>query len=378
MRPAGMRMAALTAALFALFAAPARAEAVRDLVDILGAPPIILKGVGLVTGLPNTGDKKDAALETLRGFLDSNGMSFDAKSLGTGNLALVMVTAEMPPFSRPGQKFPVKVSSIGDAKNLAGGELIATNLTALNYRDGDGDDIVLAVAHGRITVGTNMPTTGVVPPGDNSGAYQIAAYPEGNVIWPDRFGNNILRLNLKSNSYADASAIARQINQTPSLNPFLQEATMFAESEPSRWVAIAKDPVQVAVYIPPQFMNRHVDYIRQVLDVPVAVDRPARIVVNRAKNSIVVTGDVRVSNAVVSLQDKTVTIRPETDEAPAGYALENDAPRAMAEIDGPGSYAELQSLIDTLSAMGLTTDQIINLFEELIAAKAVRAELVAR
>ncbi len=324
----------------------ARAEAVRELVTIQGAPPIQLEGIGIVTGLPGTGDKKDAALEMLKKYLSNSSHDFDLKNLSLGNIAFVRVTAEMPPFSRPGQKFPVSVTSLGDAKNLTGGELLSCDLFG-----GDGE--LYARATGQVVVGAGVQTRGTIPSGNSSGALQFTPYPFGKVVSDDGF----IRLNLLRANYADSVAIARQINQTPSLNPYLQETTMFAEAAPTQPVAWAKDPGQVLVRIPNEYIYDQARYIAEVLAVPVAVDRPARIVVNRSRNSIVVTGDIRVNNAVVSLQDKTVTVLPEQDDEPARYALAADAPRNLIELDGPGTYADLQSLIDTLNAMGLGTNQ---------------------
>lgn len=362
-----MRKWILGLMLVLFLAPPAKAEAVRELVTIQGAPPIQLEGVGIVTGLPGTGDKKDAALEMLRKYLSNSSHDFDIKNLSLGNIAFVRVTAEMPAFSRPGQKFAVSVTSLGDAKNLTGGELLSCDLFG-----GDGE--LYARATGQVVVGTNVQTRGTIPAGSSSGALQFTPYPFGKVVSDDGF----LRLNLVRANYADSVAIARQINQTPSLNPYIQETTMFAEEAPSKPVAWPKDAGQVLVRIPPQHIYDQSRYIAQVLAVPVAVDRPARIVVNRSRNSIVVTGDIRVNNAVVSLQDKTVTVLPEQDDMPARYALENDTPRNLVEIDGPGTYADLQSLIDTLNAMGLGTDQIITIFEELRSAGAINAEFIGQ
>lgn len=362
-----MRAFLLTLLAVLSFAVSARAEAVRELVSIQGAPPVQLEGIGIVTGLPGTGDKKDAALAMLRKYLSNNSHDFDASNLASGNIAFVRITSEMPAYSRPGQKFAVTVTSLGDAKDLTGGELLKADLLG-----GDGE--LYARATGQVIVGSGVKTRGVVPAGTSSGAMQYTPYPFGKVVSDDGF----LRLNLKRANYADSVAIARQINQTPSLNPYLQETTMFAEAAPTQPVAWAKDAGQVLVRIPGEHMFDQSRYIAQILAVPVAIDRPARIVVNRSRNSIVVTGDIRVNNAVVSLRDKTVTVQPEQDDQPPRYVLENDTPRNLIELDGPGTYADLQSLIDTLNAMGLGTEQIITMFEELRAAGAINAEFIGQ
>lgn len=351
-------------ALFPLLAGTAHAEMVRDLATVQNSSPIALEGIGLVTGLANTGDQIEAPRTLLQKFLSNRNFDFDTANLATGNIALVRVTAEYPPFMRPGQKFPVVVTSIGDARSLAGGELMMCDLFS-----GDGE--LMARATGQINTGTGMLTRGTIPSGQNSGAMSLSTYTFGNVVNDEGW----IRLNLNKPNWADADNIARRINQTPSLNPYLQEVSMFEENDDIRPVAYTRDAGQVVVIIPDVHRNDFPRYIAGILDVQVAIDRPATILVNRSRNTIVVTGDVRVNNAVVSLQDKMVTVRPDTPEEPA-YTIDPATPRNLIELEGPGTYADMRGLIDTLNAMGLTTDQVITIFEQLRSSGAIVADLI--
>lgn len=345
---------------------------VRDLVTIQNASPIPLDGIGIVTGLAGTGDKSEAAISLLRSYMQKMNTSFDVSSLERGSVALVKVTAELPPFIRPGQKFPVIVTSISGAKSLSGGELLSCDLVSGRTDPRTGKREVMARASGHVQVGTDPTTRGVIPAGENAGALAVVPFPITKVINDEGW----LRLNINRANWADANSIARQINQTPSLNPNLREVSMFAESEDVKPVAYARDAGQVIVMVPEQYRYDITRYVAGILEVQVSLDRPATIVINRSRNSIVVTGDVRVGNAMVSLQDKTVTLRPETPDEPAAYTLDNETPRRLVEIEGPGSYADLESLIDTLNAMGLNTDQIITIFQQLRTAGAITANLV--
>lgn len=355
----------LVSAIFALLQVSARAEMIRELVTVQNAIPIPVFGTGIVSGLPNTGDKNQAALEMLRNYLEQNGGVAELSTLTAGSVALVRVQGVIEPFTNPGSKFTITVSTAGgDAKSLAGGVLEYCSLYS-----GSGE--LMAQAYGPVTVGAKSLTRGYI----SNGALQVVP---NEPIMDILNSNNILRLTLINSNWNDATNIARQINQNPALNPYLQDASMFSEPTASREVAFANDAGQVWVHVPPEYREKRklTPYIAAILRVPVAIDRPARIVVNSSTNTIVVTGDIQVNNATVSLQDKTVTIRPETPERPAGYTLDNDTPRTLVELDGPGSYADLQSLIDTLNAMGLTTDQIITIFRQLHEAKAIHAELI--
>lgn len=341
----------------------ARAELVRDIVTVQGTAPITVNGFGLVTGLANTGDKSKKGIEMLRKAMSAYGLDFDTSSFATGNIAVVSLKGQIDPFKRSGQKFSVTVTSTEDAKSLAGGELFVGDLY-----DAGGD--LVARASGRVVTGAGILTSGVI----HDGATVLVNFDEMDVINREGW----IRLNLNKPDWSDASTIARQINQTPSLNPNLGESVMFAEAEASAPVAYAADMGQVIVIIPPQHRRSRDDvsrYLSGVLSVPVSINRPPTIQISKAKNSIVVTGEIRVNSATVSIQDKTVTIRPETPDAPASYTLQDDTPRSVVELDGPGTNADLQSLIDTLNAMGLTTEQVITIFEELVQVGAIRAEL---
>lgn len=363
-----MRLGALLVACLFL-AGLARAEAIRELVTVDNVFPIGIEGVGIVTGLAGTGEKDKAAHALLLKYLGNAQFDLEPNSIGVGSLALVSVSAEIPPNSHPGSRLPVRVTSLSNAKSLAGGVLLRTNLF-VHGKSGE----VAAIASGRLTVGPGHLTSGEIAAGSNGGALQLMENMAGTLLEDDY----TIRLNLRDPNYADASNIARQINQTPALNPYLQEATMFAEATPTRPVAIAVDKGQVLVMFPEPFRGRvnPNDFMAALLEVPVSVNRPAKITINRAKNVIVVHGDVRVnSSATISLQDKTVTLRPATAELPAAYVLENDTPRVVVETDGPGTNADLQGLIDTLNAMGLSTDQVITVFEQLASAGAIRADM---
>lgn len=342
----------------------AHAVSIRELVSLHGAVNVPMEGIGLITGLANTGDKSKAAQEMLKQYLGNNNFNFELSSLSSGNIALVRVNAEMQPFSRPNSRIPVTVTSIGDAKSLEGGELLACDLMA-------GGE-VLARASGQVVIGKSVTTRGVIPEGPGSGALQLGVYPFGNVVNSE----GIIRLNLHRASWADANAIARQINQTPYLNPYLQETTMFEEATPTQPVAYAKDAGQVLVKIPAERRYDTAAYIAGLLDVPITVDRPAKILINRAKNTIVVSGDIRVNPAMASIQDKTVTIMPGNPDEPPSYSLNDDTARSVVEMTGPGSIADMQGLIDTMNAMGLSTEQVIAMFEQLHSIGAINAELI--
>ena len=135
---------------WALVPAEAAAQSrIKDIVDIEGVRDNMLVGYGLVVGLNGTGDSLDTAVftrESLVGMLQRMGVNASDSDLDTDNIAAVMVTATLPPFSRQGSRVDVTVSSMGDADSLLGGTLLVTPMLGA-----DGE--IYAVSQGTVAVG---------------------------------------------------------------------------------------------------------------------------------------------------------------------------------------------------------------------------------
>lgn len=130
-------------------------QTIKDISNIVGIRENPLIGHGLVVGLAKTGDKSQFTMQSLQNLLRNSNIKIPASSIKSNNIASVMVTAVLPPFARQGDKLKLKVSSIGDAKSLAGGQLLLTQLKAV-------DGNVYAVAQGTITANNKILTTGYI------------------------------------------------------------------------------------------------------------------------------------------------------------------------------------------------------------------------
>ncbi|MFO7577995.1 MAG: flagellar basal body P-ring protein FlgI, partial [Pelovirga sp.] len=191
---------------------PATAEAsrIKDLAQLEGVRANQLVGYGLVVGLDGTGDtdKTRFTVQSLVNMMERLGVTVNPALVKVKNVAAVIVTAELPPFSRSGSTIDVSVSSIGDADNLAGGTLL---MTPLNAADGK----VYAVAQGPLVVGAvsfggrasrvqrNHPTAGRVPGG---------ALVERDV--PGVFGDSdVLNYRLKDSDFTTVARMSEVVNQ---------------------------------------------------------------------------------------------------------------------------------------------------------------------
>jgi flagellar P-ring protein precursor FlgI len=278
------------ALLFTIPALPAAAAPVRikDLVDVQGMRENALFGYGLVVGLANTGDSTQVTFtaQSISGMLGRMGIRVNPTDVRVRNTSAVMVTAQLPSFSRPGTRIDVSVSSMGDARSLAGGVLLITPLTG-------SDGAVYAVAQGPVQAGgfdvmaagshlqKNHPTSGTVPGG---------ATVERTVS-PD-LEKAPLVLGLRRPDFTTALHIAEAVNK--SLN---EEA------------AKANDPALVQIKIPEAWKGKVVALLAQLEALEVDPDQRARIVVSERTGTVVAGSGVRIRAVAVAHGGLSISVR---------------------------------------------------------------------
>ena len=341
---------------------------VKDLVDVEGVRANPLIGYGLVTGLQGTGDGTQAkfTIQSLANILRRSGVSVPESSIRVRNVAAVMVTAELAPFVRPGQRLDVQVASIGDAKSLQGGMLL---MTPLYGPDGQ----IYGVAQGPVSIGgaflgggggnsvqKNHPTSGRVPKG---------AVIEREVP-VDLQGNDSFRLLLHNADFATAGRIADAIN-----------------AELGGAVARAEDPVGVRVVPPARYEDDPVGLLAKVEAVEVRPDLSARVVINERTGTVVLGGDVRISE--IALAHGNLQVEISTDfyaSQPAPFSERGETvvvpEREVFAQEGPshiltlGDGATVRDVVESLNALGVTPRDMIAIFQAMRAAGALHAELV--
>lgn len=363
----------LMAGLMAILPAQrAGAAEIGSISRLQGAEGLTVSGIGVVTGLGGTGDKANAAKVLMQKYMEVLRYDLSLDDLSTKNIALVEVSAEIPPLSRIGDRVRLRITSIGDASSLKDGALLACVLST--YTGGP----AIVRAEGRISTG-DTPTTGIIAQG---GQVLDSTLINRSVV--DK--NGIFRLILDRANYGNAATIAQNINSDQRTNPAQGPVYGFPDGKtPVQIVARARDAKEVIVRIPEAFRKRQVEYISVVLGLDIPLTAEAIIQVNKQSGVVTVSGDVKVMPGFISYRGRNVTLsQPQTTDGQntvaTSYNIENTTPRPLVDVFGPYESGgvgrrSLQSLVDTLAAMRCTTDDIIEILKELKESGLVQAKL---
>jgi flagellar P-ring protein precursor FlgI len=349
-----------------LGAGAARADRIKDLTTIAGVRDNHLTGFGLVVGLDGSGDdaRQPTVASALTKMLKRLGLTIDPTQLKGKNVAAVMLTAELPAFAKPGMAFDVTISSIGNAKSLAGGTLLAAPLKGP-------DDRTWAIAQGALSVGgfvaegasgssskKNHPTVGRLP----GGATVEVAAP---TVMPDK-------------------RVVFVLNQ-----PDFTTATRMRDAiggELGEGLAAVVDAATVVVTLPSGSADRVPELIARIEAIQVDPDVRARVVVDEKTGTIVIGEAVALRRAAITFGALTV----EVDETPAASqpgplargGTTKVVPRTAVKVDeaaGPmrqvKSAATVGDVAAALAALGAKPRDLVSILRALKAAGALRADL---
>jgi len=347
-----------------------RSERIKDIVDIKGIRGNPLSGVGLVVGLANTGDSSLPSRQILTSIFRNSGIVLKPSDLSSGNIAVVMVTAELGPFARQGSRIDVDVSAVGDAKSLQGGMLLPAPLKGL-------DGQVYAVAQGPISIGgwaasgekasitKNHQTVGRIPDGAIVEKEEIASFVE------DIAGRRFITLTLRNTDFSTARHISDAINrQYPDAAEVVDAGT-------------------IRVKIPGQISRAQIArFIDEITSQEVEVDAPAVVVINERTGTIVVGEKVGISPVAISQGSLIVKVK-ETELVSQPTAPFSDAgttekvPETIIGVEEKQGYlipvpraVTVSDLAKSLNAIGATPRDLVAIFNALKRAGALQAKLI--
>ncbi len=353
-----------------LIAGPADAKTTRikDIVDFEGVRDNQLVGYGLVVGLNGTGDSLNNSPfteQSLIAMLERLGVSIRGQNLNTGNVAAVMVTANLPPFTNQGAEIDVSISALGDAESLQGGTLLVTPLLGA-------DSEVYAVAQGPVIISgfsiagqagnvtQNIPTAGRIPAGgivEREIDFKLEELQE-------------VRLALRNPDFTTARRISQAINGFT-----------------SDGVAQAENSASVVLRRPANYSGNIVDLITDIEQLPVQPDQIARVIIDERSGVIVMGADVKISTVAIAQANLTVKVveTPQVSQ-PNAFAEQGQTavvPRTNVDINsGPDAKlavvetgVTLQDLVTGLNRLGVAPRDVITILQGIKAAGALQAEI---
>jgi flagellar P-ring protein FlgI len=339
----------------------------KSIATVKGVRENQLIGYGLVSGLQRSGDTQRvlSTLQSITNMLMQFGVKITPDEIRTQNVAAVMVTANLPPLLKSGDKIDVTVSSIGDARSLQGGELL---MTPLQGPDGQ----VYAVAQGALAVGGYSEGTDEIPLIQVNNT-TTARVPDGALVErevPSSYvDNDTISILLEHPDFGQASIVMQAVNQ------------QFGDQ-----VAKAVDGGQIDVKIPNNYRDNVVDFIAAVEDTTVMTDSPSnRVVVNERTGTVVLGQDVRIDAVAVAHGNLRLVVRDTTQvtrDAVFGKDELTHSTTIMTTDEGKKGNlvllpegASLMDLVEAVNAVGGTPRDLISILQAVKAEGALHAEL---
>jgi len=346
----------------------AKTSRIKDIINIEGVRDNQLVGYGLIVGLNGTGDSLNNSpftKQSLIAMLERLGINIRGENVNTGNIAAVIVTATLPPFTNQGSKIDVSVSALGDAKSLQGGTLLVTPLIAA-----DGD--VYAVAQGEVNIAgfsiegdaasvtQNIPTAGRIPNGgivEREIDFKLEDLQQ-------------IRLSLKNPDFTTSRRIAQAING-------------FTNAQLAR----AENSASVILRRPSNYDGTIVDLITDIEQLPVQPDQPARVVISESSGVIVMGANVRVSSVAIAQGSLTLKVNEAPEVSQANPFADQGETVIVPRTDISANIGEdvklavlnsgvtLQDLVTGLNKLGVKPRDIITILQAIKAAGALQAEI---
>lgn len=349
-----------------IFWSSAHAHRIKDLASIQGVRDNQLLGYGIVVGLDGSGDQTTQTpftVQSIISMLSQMGVNLPAgTSLQLKNVAAVMVTATLPPFSKPGQTIDVTASSIGNAKSLRGGTLL---MTPLKGADGQ----VYAIAQGNVLVSGAGASAGGASVQVNH--LSVGRLPDGATVErsvPTLLGQGeFIHLELNTTDFTTATRIVDIINQTVS---------------PDTAAALDGRVIQVRS---PEGSER-VAFISRIENLQIIpAQGSAKVIINARTGSVVMNQDVTLMACAVSHGNLTVVISTDSSVSQPnalskGKTVQTNKTKISINADEGGVIqlakgVSLSAVVKALNSIGATPQDLLAILQAMKSAGALGAEL---
>jgi flagellar P-ring protein precursor FlgI len=337
----------------------------KDIAQFKGIRSNQLVGYGIVVGLDGTGDKAGTVYtaQAISNMLKRMGVNVSTNDVKPKNVAAVIVTADLPPFARTGDRLDASVASVGDSQSLSGGTLLMTPLKGA-------DSNVYAVAQGSLVIGGYSAGDGDV--GTVKNHLLVGNIPGGAIVEKEvkvsLEGRKSLMLSLDSPDFTTAVRAAEAING------------VIGEKK-----AKAVDSGGIEINIPENLKNDVPVFIAAIENLEIETDTIAKVVVNEKTGTIVIGKDVKISKVALTHGGLSITVREQNiisqpPELSGGETVvEKEKDVAVNEEDRKvmimEKTASVEELSRALNALGVTPRDMISIFQALKKAGALHAKL---
>ncbi|MBT4761845.1 MAG: flagellar basal body P-ring protein FlgI [Bdellovibrionaceae bacterium] len=323
-----------TALFLCLLAFSVEAARLKDISNIRGVRSNQLVGFGVVVGLNGTGDSKmEFTNKSTARMLEKLGVKLKSKDVASKNVAAVLITATLPPFSRAGNKIDVTVNSVGDASSLKGGTLVQSPLRAA-------DQQTYVVAQGPVLVGFSQ--TGVHE--------TVARIPDGGIVERDvgsEFATRkMFRLTLHNSDFTTAARVAKKIN--------IDLAGKYAS---------AIDGSTIDIVSPPGYESKGVELLALIETLNVFPDTRAKVVVNEKTGTVIIGSRVKILPVAITHGNLTVKV--------GSSKKKKDGDRIM----NIKQTANVGDLVRAMNSLGITPKDLITILQNIKAAGALQGEI---
>ena len=341
---------------------------IKDITEVEGARSNQLTGIGIVTGLDGTGDNSQMAVQMMRNMMRNFGVTLDARSVRTRNIAVVALTANLPPYVRPGQNIDVNVNTMGNASSLQGGVLVQSPLKAA-------DGKVYAVAQGPVITGFNSTQETPELRGRNmrpqniltAGRIHNGAIVEREVPSDYTAGGQVALL-LRDPDFTTAQRITDVINRAYGV------------------VAYAVDAGRVEINLPGQYIQAPAAFLANMGGLEIEPDTAAKVAINERSGTVVMGGNVRISSVGVAHGLLTVEVGDNPNVLPENLDeltnVDGQNRNDISANEEGGSMLAMpatttvRDLVRVMNSLGATPRDIIEILQAIDRAGALHGQLV--
>ena len=339
--------------LFLLFTSTFYAAKIEDVTNIVGVRENHIIGYSLVVGLKKTGDGTTSkfTLQSIANMLKAMNIDMQPSDIKSKNVAAVVVTANLNPFSKQGDKFDITVSSIGDAKSLEGGTLLMTPLKGVDGR-------IYALGQGAVSIG-----------GRNSGA-NSESHPTAGIIYGGGFVEREINIDLYNQKYVTLSLkeanLKNSVNIQKSINNFY-----------STQVAVAMDPRTIKLKKPEN--KSMIEFLAEVQNIDMDYQVKNKIIINERTGTVIAGVGIEIKPIILTHGDITIKIKEQTTlSVPDGsMAVDSDMVIGLNENElyTRTGTTTVANLVRSLQKLGATPKDIISILVAMKSAGSISAEL---